>query len=185
MAVNVNPDQISEPFAQPFGKAEQKAMAAAFVQKPDLISALFDALRSAPPRMAARMAWVVDEISCIGPELMDEHKNDIIALVINSDQQAVLRNLLKVMLLFSTSEAEATALFDRCMHLAANPINEITVRCNALSLAYHIALQYPGLEQEVYALAESLRHSNSAGLRSRIDKLLQVKCLNSNEVMIA
>jgi len=172
MAVNLNPDEITRLFDRPFGKAEKKAMAAAFVQCPAMIKALFDALPSAPARQAARMAWVVEEISGIRPALLDAHKSDMLSLVLHFDQQAVLRNLLKVLLLYSTEEAAATALFDRCMHLAANPVNDIAVRCNALSLAYHIAHQYLGLEQELYALAESYRHLGSPGFRIRIGKLL-------------
>ncbi len=148
-------------------------MAAAFVQHPAMIKALFGALPSAPDRQAARMAWVIEEISCLERAMLDAHKSDILTLLFHSDLQAVLRNLLKVLLLYSTDEAEATALFDRCIHLAANPVNDIAVRCNAFSLAHHIARQFPGLEQELFLLTDLLGRDVSVGLYSRTRKLLR------------
>ena len=66
----------------------------------------------------------------------------------------------------------ATALFNRCLHLASEDKNDVAVRCNALSLAQHIAMQYPGLEQELFVLAQNLQHEGSAGMQTRIRKLL-------------
>lgn len=165
-------DPLQQWFARPFGKGEKKAMSKAFLQNESSISHLLEAMEVAPKAEATRMAWLVEEMASGNPEALEPHKNTIITLILQSDLQPVLRNLLKAMLLYRIDEHIAIALYDRCLRLATNSKNEVAVRCNALSLAHHIAKQYHGLEQEVFALAESLQREGSAGLRARVRKLL-------------
>ncbi|MBK9291922.1 MAG: hypothetical protein IPM52_09885 [Bacteroidetes bacterium] len=165
--------ELAALFARPFGNHEKKAIAAAVVQQPEQIGRLLDAISTAPPREAARMAWVVEEISANRPEALEDFTDAIIALVLTNGHQAVLRNMLKVLLLYRTNETFAMALFDRCLQLASAKENEVAVRCNALSLAHHIAMQHPGLEHEVFVLADNLRHEGSAGFRARTRMLME------------
>jgi hypothetical protein len=159
-------------FTRPFGNPDKRAIAEAFIQNHFYIGQLLKAIEEVAPREAARMAWVVEEISAISPETLEEHKEIITALTLRSDSQPILRNMLKIMLLYPVSDDMATALFNRCLHLASDDKNDVAVRCNALSLAQHIAMQYPGLEQELFVLAQSLQHEGSAGMQTRIRKLL-------------
>lgn len=170
--MNNSPDVWLQGFARPFGNPEKKVIAAALIQQPALIGDLLNALSNSPTSSAARMAWVIEEISSVRPDVLIEHTETIMALIISSNQQAVLRNLLKVMQYYRISDLCLTILFDRCLRLASGQDMEVAVRCNALSLAYHIAMQYPGLEQELFVLAQSLQHEGSAGMQTRIRKLL-------------
>jgi hypothetical protein len=179
MAIIHETNNLISLFARPFGNIEKKAIALAFVQHPAHLGQLLASTLAAPPRQAARMAWVIEEISSNWPEALEDFTDTIISLIIKTRQQAVLRNLLKVMLLYPISEANTTALFDRCLQLASGHENDVAVRCNALSLAYHIARQHHGLEQEVFALADNLRHEGGAGFRARTRKLLQELCRNT------
>lgn len=170
----MNPTNKSwrEWFTRPFGNPDKTAMAEAFIQNHFYIGQLLKAIDEVTPREAARMAWVMEEISAISPERLEKHKEIITALTLRSGSQPVLRNMLKVLLLYPVSDDMATALFNRCLHLASEDKNDVAVRCNALSLAQHIAMQYPGLEQELFVLAQNLQHEGSAGMQTRIRKLL-------------
>ncbi len=135
--------------------------------------ALFKIFTSGSARLIQRSSWAINYCVQEKPQLLEKHFATVIKLLIPESPVAVKRNCTRMLQFVKIPEKWMGHLFERCYQLVYSAKEPIAVRCFGMQVLSNIAEEIPDLKAEVRELLLDLKDHESAGIRSRVRRLLK------------
>jgi hypothetical protein len=148
-------------------------VAASCIENPQLLAYIIEACNWASAPFPMRASRVFTILSDNAPGLIIQNQNAIFALLLQTTDQSVLRNVLRSL---ATSKClpKEEALFNDLLNLSLNLVENakmaIAVRAFAIKYARILVKTYPELNAELDALLELLPLDYSPALKSVASK---------------
>jgi hypothetical protein len=120
-----------------------------------------------------RASWVASIISDNHPELLYPYIPRLIEQLRNFKHSGVRRNFLRYLSNIEVPEPFIGQLFDDCYHWLLSKEEPPAVRVYSMQIIFNISRNEPDLLRELSLVLEELSNNESAGIRSRIQKLLK------------
>ncbi|PSR14337.1 MAG: hypothetical protein DA408_12875 [Bacteroidetes bacterium] len=156
-------------------KVNTQRIAAWIGQDAERFSELVTILLHDEVRVVQRAAWVLSEVGCAQPSLLEPHWNDLITALEAARHPAVPRNIFKVIAdahIYLPEDLEGR-LVQACFVVLAQPQTPVAVQVHAMGCLANRLLRYPDLAVELKAVLEEGMAYASAGYRSRAQKVLK------------
>jgi hypothetical protein len=156
-------------------KANTRLVADWIGQDPQRVAHLVDLFINDEYRVVQRASWVVSEIGCKYPSLLEPYYAQIIATMQKPVHPGVLRNGLKFFAETQVKlpEEEEGLLVQLCFEVLLAPQQAIAVQVHAMQYIANLLPVYPDLAIELKEIIEMNFENGSAGFRSRGRKILK------------
>ncbi|HRX27944.1 MAG TPA: hypothetical protein P5235_01055 [Saprospiraceae bacterium] len=166
---------IEEALSQEHSKANATAIKNIILRNEKLIHDLMNLFLGSDYRLCQRSAFVVSLIGKEAPELLIPYHQDMVSALASSDNDAILRNTLRIFENISLNEDLEGILFENAYNLFDNPNHAIAIRVFAMTVCTNISKRYPELAQEMM-VAIKLHNSTEAkpAYRSRARKCIKI-----------
>ncbi|MCC6182290.1 MAG: hypothetical protein IT237_10680 [Bacteroidia bacterium] len=153
-------------------KAPQLAL---YILKHQLIDELIAFAMDTDALLSSRAMWVLGHCSDIDYDcIAGYHQTLINNLKREGLHNGVIRNTLRLYQKHPVPSNQESFMFDTCMKYFTNPSQAIAVRTFAITVAYHIALQYPELLNEFTLLITHLPLADEPpAIQSRVRNTLK------------
>lgn len=126
-------------------------------------------------RLSQRAAWPVSYCIQRHPELITPYWGKLAGQLEREDAHvAVRRNVARLLQFVDIPKRYRGRVFDACYNLVADPLQPVAVRCFSMSVAAGIAKGEPELLAELRLVATKHPQAITAGLRSRMRRVLGV-----------
>jgi hypothetical protein len=144
-------------------------------QDPERVAQLVDLFIHDEYRVVQRASWVVSEVGCKYPYLLQAHYTPIIETMRKPVHPGVLRNGLKFFAdtQVALPEKEEGLLVELCFEILLDPQQAIAVQVHAMQCIANLLSVYPDLAVELKEIIESGLENGSAGFRSRGNRILK------------
>lgn len=152
---------------QPLTRRASESLALAAMEQKGSIVVLLSIVRQAERIIASRASWVLGHLWDMDPKSLIPYQSEIVALVLNAENDSIRRNFLRIIIDFELNDTELAALFEPCIQWMTSERFAIAVRCNAMQVLYLACLQEPELSPEVQANIEACIDYGSAGFKAR------------------
>ena len=143
-------------------------------QKPELFAALFQIfLRNEEP-VSRRAAWVIDIVTEKYPELIAPHLGRIIEMLSEFHHDGLKRHSLRMLARSPfPSEEEMGLLMNICFDWLLSATEAVAAKVYCMEILYRISQIEPDLKKELADSIEWRMNEETAGFRSRGQKLLK------------
>jgi hypothetical protein len=126
-------------------------------------------------RLSQRAAWPVSYCIERHPELIAPYWGKLAGQLERDDAPvAVRRNVARLLQFVDIPKRYQGRIFDACSNLVADPSQPVAVRCFSMTVAAKLAKDKPELLSELRLVATAHPQSATAGLRSRMRRVLGV-----------
>ena len=118
-----------------------------------------------------RGSWIIGNYAQEFPKTLENHLSQIIAILdqeICNYDQAVLRNVLKVLEYNLVPEIHEGLVYNKCVQIFTNLSMEIAPRAFAITVAMNIAKKYPELKYEFQEWMNIIQPDQSPAIQARI-----------------
>lgn len=148
---------------------------ARYILKHQLIDELMTFAFDADALLSSRAMWVLGHCTDIDYDCIAPYHQDLIHnLKREGLHNGVIRNTLRLYQKHPVPSNQESFMFDTCMMYFTNPSQAIAVRTFAITVAYHIALQYPELLKEFTLLITHLPLADEPpAIQSRVKNTLK------------
>lgn len=156
-------------------KANTRLVADWVGQDPKKVAQLMQLFMQEEYRAVQRASWVVSEIGCAYPQLLQPYHADLLRVMATPPHPGVLRNSLKYFADTNVDlpEDEEGELVGMCFELLADLQQAPAIQVHAMRCIAHRLDRYPDLAIELKELVEIGMEYGSTGYRSRGGKVLK------------
>jgi hypothetical protein len=166
--------EVYQALQQQYSKAGMQHIAQQITSGAWPFSELWDLLLNGEAPLPKRAAWALDHTLELQPELFHTIIDEAAEALLQPQDDAVYRALLKGFnRLPAIPKEHQGLLFDRAIQWMLDPKAGVAVRVFSITLAAKIAAGTPELEEEVCLTIESQFDLASAGFQSRGRKVLR------------
>jgi len=126
-------------------------------------------------RITQRAGWPLSDCVKKHPELITPYFGKLLRQIDRDDVHvAVRRNVVRMLQFVEIPKRYRGRIFDACYDLVADPAQPVAVRCFSMSVAANIAKDNPELMNELRLVVMEHPQVITAGLRSRMRRVLGV-----------
>lgn len=131
-------------------------------------------------RASQNAAWIASEIVRAKPAYMEDYFEQVTSLATDPHtDQAVLRNILRLLMAVTVPEAHHGTLMNRSFEIIESPAMPPAIKANALSILANFCKQYHEIRQELTFIINAQIQNESPAFKSRAQKIL--KSLSAND----
>ena len=143
------------------------------IEHPQQVSNLMEVFFKSETMMVQRAAWVVGGLGEKRPELIKPYHAKMVAVLKGRDaQDAVKRNILRVLQFQEIEETLWGDLYDCCIRILTSNLEPVAVKVFAMTTAYNIVKEMPELKGELLVAVEDVIAEGTPGEKSRGQKIL-------------
>jgi len=142
-------------------------------KKEELTSLLWEIMISNKHPHSWRAAWSIFHLVEKQKELMRPYLQEIVELLPDFKYDGQKREMMKVLLLFPTTDLEMGKLINICFKILDNPNESLAVRVHAMQIIYNISEIEPGIKSELKSTILFHIPNSSKGFVGRGNKLLK------------
>jgi hypothetical protein len=165
--------KIMELIAGRLSLSDHEEMIKKIGKSKSLFHELMNCLFSGNLRASQNAAWIASEIVRAHPSLVQSYSEQVASLACTNDvDEAVLRNVLRLLMAVTIPEVCHGALMNRCFELIESPARPPAIKANALSVLANFCTQYPEIMQELKIIIMGQFQHESPAFRSRAKKIL-------------
>lgn len=169
----MNKEELTELVLQKHSKHHTSQLAAKIAGNPKDVSVLWQIIITGESPVPERASWILSHLFDMRPEVLDDMATPFIDQLPISDHQAIKRNILRCLAGMPIPESDAGALFNICVDWIYSAREDVAVRAHAMTIVTNIALEEPGLIDEVKVVIEDQYENGSTGIQSRCRNLLK------------
>jgi len=141
-------------------------------KKEELTRILWEIMISNKHPHAWRAAWSLFHLVEKQRELMRPYLKEIVEMLPIFKHDGQKREMMKVLLLFPTTDLEMGKLVDICFRILDNPNESLAVRVHAMQIIYNISEIEPDIKPELKSTILFHIPNSSKGFAGRGNKLL-------------
>ena len=141
-------------------------------KKEELTRILWEIMISNKHPHAWRAAWSIFHLVEKQKELIRPYLQEIVELLPNFIHDGQKREMMKVLLLFPTTDLEMGKLVDICFKILDNPNESLAVRVHAMQIIYNISEIEPDIKPELKSTIIHHLPNSTKGFVGRGNKLL-------------
>ncbi len=141
-------------------------------KKEELTRLLWEIMISNKHPHSWRAAWSIFHLVEKQKELMHPYLKEIVELLPSFKHDGQKREMMKVLLLFPTTDLKTGKLVDICFKLLDNPNESLAVRVHAMQIIYNISEIEPDIKAELKSTIIHHLPNSTKGFVVRGNKLL-------------
>ncbi|RLD45199.1 MAG: hypothetical protein DRI86_05885 [Bacteroidetes bacterium] len=142
-------------------------------KKEELTRLLWEIMISNKHPHSWRAAWSIFHLVEKQKELMRPYLSEIIKLLLSFKYDGQKREMMKVLLLFPTTDLEMGKLVGICFRILDNPNESLAVRVHAMQIIFNISEIELEIKPELKSTIIHHLDNSSKGFKSRGNKLLR------------
>lgn len=143
------------------------------LEHPKQVEELMEVFFEGETMMVQRAAWVVGSLGSEKPELIKPYFPKMITLLKEATtQDAVKRNVLRVLQFQEIEKSFWGELYDSCIRILMSSLEPVAVKVFAMTTAYNIVKELPELKGELLVAIEDVVAEGTPGEKSRGQKIL-------------
>jgi hypothetical protein len=159
--------------AQPLMRRTSESLAMDLKSRPGSINILLSIVQHAERVIASRASWVLGHLWDMDPKSLVSNQSEIVAIILNTENDSIRRNFLRIIIDFDLDDTELMALFEPCIQWMVSEKHAVAVRCNAMQVLYLTCLRVPELSHEVRAHIQSCQAYGSSAFKARGNTIIK------------
>lgn len=140
---------------------------------PEIFEALMQLFFADDWCLNQRASWPIPIIVERYPELIYPYLEQLLKNLENPSHNAVVRNTIKLFQDIDIPDKLQGEVVNICTSLLTNPKEPVANRVFSMTVIYNISKKWPDLQNELRILIESQMENESAGFKSRGQKILK------------
>jgi hypothetical protein len=168
----MNREEVIEMLEAVYSKADYDFLFKKAEADPEFFSLVWNISCELPDEEAWRYLWILDHATEKNNFYLQGILDDLYKRVIKSDNESVIRQVMKLILRCQVKEEYVGELLDRCIKWMNDPKAKISSQCLGLEFFYRTCLLYPEMSPELLAYIEDiLERKPSAGYQVRLKQI--------------
>lgn len=124
--------------------------------------------------LAQRAAWSIGLAAAKRPDLMQHHMKELISVLSRKKvHQALTRGALRVLVEMDIREPFDGPVMENCFRLLEESRTAAAIKVLSLTVLFNLSQRYPDIKRELRLIIEDRPEQQTAGFKSRGDKLLK------------
>ncbi|MCD4746232.1 MAG: hypothetical protein K8R58_08025 [Bacteroidales bacterium] len=153
-------------------RAHTDFVAGIILQKPELFQELLNLMLTGESPIPWRAAWIIEKCSEQNPLLIKPYIPELIEALPNFKNDGIKRHITKILANSPLPSKKLGLLVNTCFDWLLSGEIPVAVKVHCMQILYNISQTEPDLKPELAAAIESQIIFNSAGFKSRGNKIL-------------
>lgn len=141
---------------------------------PELFSDLWHLIKTEESPLPERGSWLFEKSALRNLTIAQPHLEEIITYLPVPNHNSIHRNLSKIVAQFETIPEKLQGnLYSLCIERILSPPVHVAIKVYSMTIAFNIAKDIPELREELALVINDQMEFNSAGFKSRGNKILK------------
>jgi tRNA-dihydrouridine synthase len=173
MPANQELATLKEYLQNPSSKVQTVLISEYVLENPYLIAPLYHLIHSDKPKIQWHAAWVFEHIFIAKPEIIKPYLKEIVSEFHTIENNSVKRHFAKILSLTDINNMANGIFINTCFEWLKSELISVAVKAHCMQILFHLTLKYPDLKPELRIVLEEQIPFNSAGFKSRAQKILK------------
>ncbi|TLX73651.1 hypothetical protein E9993_14420 [Labilibacter sediminis] len=174
---------LEKQLSAPASKTNTLLLTQYILDNPQVIDTLYQLIWSGKKNIQWKATWVFEHVFLDNPELIDPYIGDMIKRFDSINSDGAKRHISKILSLSDITKNATGELINTCFAWLISELIPVAVKVHCMQILFNICTEYPDLKHELKEVIEAQLPYNSAGFKSRANKIL--KELNIDSALLS
>jgi len=164
---------IEERISAEISKANTLLVCNYIISNPNSLDELYNLIFTGKGKTKWRAAWVFEHVFLAQPDMINPYIPELIKRFPDIKDDGVRRHFAKILSLSDINAMADGNLIDTCFSQLMSETIPVAVKTQCMQILFNITREYPDLKRELIMVLEEQMPNNSAGFKSRANKLIK------------